>query len=207
MELETKQEPFMPAPVSIGDQAYLRSELERREEPVVELLAPQVQLFAARRIVEDRTPIRGFDGVTHLLRREASHVRAAHQRAHARARHAIERHAQFLQHFEHAEMRSAARAAAAEDEPDARSLGRGLRERFRRDERERRHRQHLEEVSRMLEHEYTRPVAKAVVLQFGRRLAQFGRRNRATLAPAGSLRERVGRKLMRSPRLARGKVG
>ena len=66
---------------------------------------------------------------------------------------------------------------------------------------------HLEKVTRMLEHEYNRPVTKAIVLQFGRRLAQFGRRNRATLAPAGSLRERVGRKLMRAQRVARGKVG
>jgi hypothetical protein len=66
---------------------------------------------------------------------------------------------------------------------------------------------HLEKVSRMLEHEYTRPVARAIVLQFGRRLAQFGRRNRSTLAPPGSLRERVGREFMRAQRVVRGKVG
>ena len=61
---------------------------------------------------------------------------------------------------------------------------------------------HLGDARRSLEHEYARPVAKAIVLQFGRRLVRFGRQNRGILAPAGSFRERVARKFMRAQRRA-----
>ncbi len=63
----------------------------------------------------------------------------------------------------------------------------------------------LEIVQRQLHRECTRPVMKAIALQCGRRMVQFVRRNRTLLAPAGSMRERLARQLMRANRCVRGK--
>jgi hypothetical protein len=58
-----------------------------------------------------------------------------------------------------------------------------------------------------LHHECTRGLGRTLVLQTGRRLASFGRRNRVWLAPPGGLRDRLAKALMRRQRALRGKSG
>jgi hypothetical protein len=69
----------------------------------------------------------------------------------------------------------------------------------------------LDEENRRLEvqlqHECTRPLVKDVILRLGRRIVHFGRRHRATVAPHGSVRDRLARKLMASQRRLRGRTG
>jgi hypothetical protein len=69
------------------------------------------------------------------------------------------------------------------------------------------HEAQIERLQGLLHRECTRPVGKAIALQSGRRMVRFVRRHRALFAPAGSFRERVARRLMRTQRTARGKVG
>jgi hypothetical protein len=57
-----------------------------------------------------------------------------------------------------------------------------------------------------LNQEYSRPVARTLALQTGRRFAQFVRRHRSVLVPAGSRREWFARKVMRAQRSLRGKA-
>ena len=78
-----------------------------------------LELLARRVVAEHVLPVDlaeyGFD----LLGAVAGRVHAADDRAHARAGDLADRNVLALEHLEHADVRRAARAAAAEDESDA----------------------------------------------------------------------------------------
>jgi hypothetical protein len=70
--------------------------------------------------VEQVVPVGLCQLFPHDCRRESGRVGAGNQSAHAGSGHAVNRHAQPFEHFEHADMRRAARAAATEDQSDTR---------------------------------------------------------------------------------------
>ena len=62
-----------------------------------------------------------------------------------------------------------------------------------------------QQIHAKLHRECTRPVVKALVLQLGRRIVHFGRKNREFVAPKDSRRERLMQSIMRFQRRLRGK--
>jgi hypothetical protein len=62
-------------------------------------------------------------------------------------------------------------------------------------------------IQAQLQQECSRPLVKDVILRIGRRIVHFGRSHRATIAPHGSVRDRLAKELMATQRRLRGKAG
>ena len=105
------------------DATVLPADLEVEQIAIVGLLAPHRHLDARRIVGEEIVPVELADDLAHLVRRVAGRVHAADDRAHAGAGDAADRNVLALEHFDDADVRRAARAAAAEHEADARRGG------------------------------------------------------------------------------------
>ena len=107
-------------------QRRLRTHAEFRSEQreVVVALAPIRALGADRVVGEDVRPVQLPDLFFELVRRHTGCVQTADDRTHAGAGHVVDRNPQLFEYPDHADVRDAARAAAAKHESDARSIGR-----------------------------------------------------------------------------------
>ena len=115
------------------DLAVAQAEFDAAEETQLVFLAPHRQLFARRIVVEHVLPVDALEHRLDLGRVVARRVEAADDRAHRGAGDALDRHMLAFEHLEHADMRRAARAAAAEDEASFRMRCRRLRKCVERD--------------------------------------------------------------------------
>ncbi len=118
------------AELAAGDQARrqqepalleVQAELERDQVLEVVFLLPEGLVLAFGSVPEERVPGNRADELFHLVGRVAARVEAADDRAHARAGDVVDRDVKLLEHPDDADVRRAARAAAAERETDLRA--------------------------------------------------------------------------------------
>ena len=95
----------------------LHAEREAHQEIALVLLAAEAELLARRAIAERVLPVQRADQRLDLRGRHARGIQAADDRAHAGAGDRVDRHAHLVEYFQHADVRRAARAAAAQHQP------------------------------------------------------------------------------------------
>ncbi len=103
------------------------ADVEVLVEVKIALAGAQRQALAGRGIGEEVAPIGGLENFLDLRGRHAAGVQAPDDGTHARAGDAIDGDVELLERLEHAHVRDAAGAAAAQDEADLRAARGGLR--------------------------------------------------------------------------------
>ncbi len=103
-------------PARQRDAAVLESQFDAAEKAQLVFLAPHRQFFARGIVAEHVLPVDALEHGVDRVGVVARGIQAAGDRAHRRAGDAVDRNAFAFEHLEHADMRRAARAAAAEHE-------------------------------------------------------------------------------------------
>ncbi len=104
----------------------LQPQREFDQEVLVLELAAEIQVLARRPVAERVLPVHRSHDALDVGGREARGVQPADHRAHAGAGDGIDRHVILFEHFEHADVRRASRAAAREHQPDPGTSGLAL---------------------------------------------------------------------------------
>ena len=104
------------------DLPIAQTNLGRKEDVVVVLLAAHGQFLARRLLLEQQLGGDTAEDHVHLRQCGAGGIGRAHQRAHAGTGDAVHRHAVFLQHSQHTDMSGAAGTTAGQHQTDARTL-------------------------------------------------------------------------------------
>ena len=106
-------------PRGCGQALRRDAQLAARQEALQDVLAAQAQVAVVATVDEQVVPVDDGELAAHALGADAGGPGAGHQGAHAGAGDAVHRHAQPLQHLQHADVRRAASATAAQHQADA----------------------------------------------------------------------------------------